>query len=78
MNENDRTFAKHSSVGKIGDKEDCKTVFAALKLIEQLYRDGLISACIYRNILADYADVVDLSQFVINESDTDRGVSKNV
>lgn len=78
MDENDRTFAKHSSVGKIGDKEDCKTVFAALKLIEQLYRDGLISACIYRNILADYADAVDLSQFVNHESDTDRGVSKNV
>ncbi len=78
MNKNDRTFAKRSSVGKIGDKEDCKTVFAALKLIEQLYRDGHISACIYRNILADYAETVDLSQFVIQESETDRGVSQNV
>lgn len=37
--------------------------FAALKLIEQLYKDGHISARILRNILTQYADIVDLSKF---------------
>ena len=41
--------------------------FAALKLIEQLYRDGLIPAYMFRSILKDYADVVDLSKFTILE-----------
>ena len=37
--------------------------FAALKLIEQLYKDGQIPAFMYRNILNEYAGVVDLSKF---------------
>lgn len=37
--------------------------FAALKLIEQLFKDGQIPAFMYRNILKEYADVVDLSKF---------------
>ena len=37
--------------------------FAALKLIEQLYKDGQIPAYMFRNILNEYADIVDLSQF---------------
>ena len=37
--------------------------FAALKLIEQLYKDGQIPAFMYHNILNEYADVVDLSKF---------------
>lgn len=41
--------------------------FAALKLIEQLYRDGQIPAYMFRNILNDYAGVVDLSKFTIYE-----------
>lgn len=39
--------------------------FAALKLIEQLYRDGKIPAYMFRSIINDYADTVDLSQFTI-------------
>lgn len=39
--------------------------FAALKLIEQLYKDGEIPAFMFRNILNDYADTVDLSKFTI-------------
>ena len=39
--------------------------FAALKLIEQLHKDGEISAEMFRNILRDYADIVDLSRFTI-------------
>lgn len=41
--------------------------FAALKLMEQLHRDGLLPAYIFRNMLNDYADVVDLSKFLIGE-----------
>ncbi len=39
--------------------------YAALKLIEQLYKDGHIPAYMYHNILNDYAEIVDLSKFVI-------------
>lgn len=38
--------------------------FAALKLIEQLYRDGKIPNYLFHNILSEYADVVDESQFI--------------
>ena len=37
--------------------------FAALKLIEALYHDKKISRTMYRGILRDYKDQVDLSQF---------------
>ena len=39
--------------------------FAALKLIEQLYKDGKIPNFMYRNILNEYADIVDVAAFVI-------------
>jgi len=38
--------------------------FAALKLIEQLYRDGKIPDYVFHNILSEYADVVDESQII--------------
>ena len=38
--------------------------FAALKLIEQLYRDGKIPEYMFRNILSEYADMVDETEFV--------------
>ena len=41
--------------------------FAALKLIEQLYRDDKISAFMFRNILEDYSDLVDIGEFVKGE-----------
>ena len=41
--------------------------FAALKLIEQLYRDGKISASQFRNILEEYSDLVDIGEFVKGE-----------
>ena len=41
--------------------------FAALKLIEQLYKNGEIPAYMFRNILNEYADVVDLAQFTVIE-----------
>ena len=41
--------------------------FAALKLIEQLYKNGEIPEYMFRNILNEYADVVDLSRFEITK-----------
>ena len=41
--------------------------FAALKLLEQLHKDGKIPADMFRNMLNDYADVVDLSKFTVIE-----------
>ena len=38
--------------------------FAALKLIEQLFRDGKIPEFMFHNILNDYADVVDVTEFI--------------
>ena len=42
--------------------------FAALKRIEQLYKDGKIPNFMYRNILNEYADIVDVAAFVIGNS----------
>ena len=39
--------------------------FAALKLIEQLHKDGLLPTVLLRRILKEYADMVDLSRFAI-------------
>ena len=64
-----RTFAQNFSIDKIGDEKESKYVFAALKLIEKLYHDRLISERVFVNILNDCADIVDLSQFVIYEEE---------
>ena len=44
--------------------------FAALKLIEQLHKDGLLPVFLLRRILREYADMVDLSRFAI-QSETE-------
>ena len=44
--------------------EDPEYCFAALKLIEQLFRDGKIPEYMFRNILSEYADIVDETEFV--------------
>ena len=54
-------------MSKINEEYSAEHYFAALKLIEQLYKDGLISAQMLRSILNDHADVVDLSKFTIME-----------
>jgi len=48
----------------ININKDQAYCFAALKLIEQLYRDGKIPGFMFRNILSDYADIVDESLFI--------------
>ena len=72
-----RTFAQKFSIDKIGDEKESKYVFAALKLIEKLYHDKLISERVFVNILNDCADTVDLSQFVIYEEEREEN-QKNV
>ena len=54
-------------MSKINAEYSAEHYFAALKLIEQLYKDGHISAQMLRGILSEYADVVDLSKFTILE-----------
>ena len=38
-------------------------IFAALKLIEQLYQDGHIPQHMFKNILFEHSDVIDISEF---------------
>ena len=45
----------------IADKED--NIFGALKLIEQLYLDGEIPGYIFRNILKEYRNQVNIADF---------------
>ena len=48
---------------------DPDLVFAALKLIEQLNRDGHIPAYMFRNILNDCEGIADLSKFTVSENE---------
>ena len=41
--------------------------YAALKLLEQLNHDGHLPAYMFRNIMNDYAGIVDLSKFTVKE-----------
>lgn len=52
---------------------DPNLCFAALKLMEQMNRDGRIPAHVFRNILNDYAGIVDLSKFSVTETKTIKG-----
>ncbi len=47
----------------IVSQKEYDMIYAALKLIENLYKQGLIKQYIYRNILADYKDIVDIREF---------------
>ena len=47
---------------KIDSRSNYK-IFAALKLIEQLYIDGKIEQYIFKNILEEYKDRIDITQF---------------
>lgn len=42
---------------------DNETVYAALKLIEYLYKTGKIKQHVFRNILEEYKDCVDITEF---------------
>lgn len=44
-------------------KNENDLIYAALKLIQCLYKQGKIKEHIYKNILKDYADTIDISDF---------------
>lgn len=44
-------------------------IFAALKLIEQLYQDGHIPQYMFKNILNEHRDVVDITEFNLQRKD---------
>ena len=50
------------------NKTEKSNLFGALKLIEQLYYDGLISRHIFYNILQEYSQDVDVTMFRIDEN----------
>ena len=45
--------------------EDHDKIYAALKLIENLYKQGLIKQHIFKNILNDYRDCIDISPKIV-------------
>lgn len=47
--------------------KDPDLCFAALKLLEQLNRDGHLPAFMFRNIMNDYSEIVDLSKLTVKE-----------
>lgn len=51
------------------DKE--QNVFGALKLIEQLYLDDAIPECVFRNILREYQDKINIADFVCYKKKND-------
>ena len=64
MNYQNRTFDKEKFPSRIIAEQNPGMCFAALKLIEQLYRDRQIPAYMFRAIVNDYSDIVDVSQFM--------------
>lgn len=45
------------------NKIDKNTVYAALKLIEYLYKNGKIKQHVFKNIVDEYKDYIDVSEF---------------
>lgn len=43
--------------------------FAAVKLIEQLYKNGSVSGIVFGNILKEYSNLIDTAKFVEAETD---------
>lgn len=44
-------------------KNEKETIYAALKLIENLYKQGKIKQHIFKNILNEYKGYIDISEF---------------
>ncbi len=51
-------------MSNIDINKDPEYCFAALKLIEQLFRDSKIPEYMFHNILNEYADIVDEGEFI--------------
>ena len=44
-------------------KTEKEKIYAAIKLIENLYKQGKIKKHIFKNILNEYNDYIDISEF---------------
>lgn len=44
------------------DTEEHQNIYIALKLIEELYKEGFISKIAWQNILSDYAELFDVTK----------------
>lgn len=44
------------------------TIFAAIKMLEQLYKNGHIPSYMLRNVIDEYAEQIDTSSFLCCES----------
>ena len=47
----------------IKSSDDPSKIFAALKLVEKLYKDGKIEKTVFENVLEQYSDKVDITKF---------------
>lgn len=54
----------------IADKET--SIFGALKLIEQLYLDDKIPGHVFRNILEEYQNIINITDFECHKEKSDR------
>jgi len=45
-------------------EEEYNLTYAALKLIENLFKQGKIKKHVFKNILNDFKDTIDLTQFL--------------
>ena len=52
-----------NSFCNIKGSEDPSTIFSALKLVEKLYKDGKIEKTVFKNVLEQYSDKVDITKF---------------
>ena len=50
----------------IKGSDNPSTIFSALKLVENLYKDGKIDKTVFQNILNQYSDKVDITKFYLD------------
>ena len=54
---------KDNNTQTLNQQTESGMIYAALMLIKYLYKQGKIKRHIYKNILNDYADCIDISDF---------------
>ena len=65
-------------MNNIESEYESKLYFAALKLIQQLCADGLISEEMFREIINENADKVDAAEFLFYSSDRRKETKNDV
>jgi hypothetical protein len=58
--------------------ENNENIFGALKLIEQLYLDGQVPGCVFRNILKEHSETVSVTDFNCYSHDKESQKEGNV